>query len=191
MGGLAKVTKMELEIRRAVPGEAVRLSGIARAAKASWGYPAAWLSAWEASLRVAPEYVQHHLVWVAVHDGEMVGFYALEQRDDRWLLEHFWVEPGWQGRGVGRRLFDHALATVRAIRPGIVTIEADPNAAGFYARMGASESGSVAAPLEGEPGRRLPIFEVNVSAASPAELDGRSRHEPGEGGTARAGPTRG
>ena len=44
-------------------------------------------------------------------------------------------------------------------------IEADPYAAGFYARMGARQKGTVPAPVEGDPGRTLPVFEVEVKAA--------------------------
>jgi hypothetical protein len=43
-----------------------------------------------------------------------------------------------------------------------VVIEADPFAAGFYARMGARQTGTVAAPVEGDSSRRLPVFEVEV-----------------------------
>lgn len=157
---MPKGREMQLEFRRASPEDAPRLSAIARAAKASWGYPAAWLTAWEPSLRISADYVERELVWAALHDGEVVAFYALERRGDQWSLGHLWVEPGWQGRGVGRRLFEHALQEVRTVESGIVVIAADPHAAGFYARMGAREVGSVAAPVEGEPGRRLPIFEA-------------------------------
>jgi len=46
----------------------------------------------------------------------------------------------------------------------VLVIEADPYAAGFYARMGAQRRGTVAAPVEGDPDRSLPVFEVDVSA---------------------------
>jgi len=36
---------VELRIRRALPDDSERLSQIARAAKAHWGYPEAWLVA--------------------------------------------------------------------------------------------------------------------------------------------------
>src|SRR5262245_28743068 len=120
---------MRLEIRRAAPEDADRLSAIARAAKAHWGYPSAWLAAWEPILLITPEYLQRHLVFVGAHGPELVGFYALEQRQERWSLEHMWVEPGRHRRGAGRRLFAHALDTVRTIRPGVVVIESDPYAA--------------------------------------------------------------
>jgi GNAT superfamily N-acetyltransferase len=156
---------MPLQIERAVPEDAEQLSAIARAAKAHWGYPRAWLSAWEPSLRITPEYLQRTLVFVGTDDRELIGFYALEQRGDRWSLEHLWVKPGRHGRGSGRRLLAHAIDTVRDIRPGFLVIESDPFAAGFYVRMGARQTGTVAAPMEGDPNRRLPVFEIEVRAA--------------------------
>ena len=66
---------------------------------------------------------------------------------------------------MGRQLFAHALDQIRASRPGVLVIEADPYAAGFYARMGARPTGTVPAPVDGEPSRTLPVFEIDVSAA--------------------------
>ena len=152
----------ELRIRRAQSGDAERLTQIARAAKAHWGYPEAWLSAWKSILRITAEYAERQLVYLAAVDSETVGFYVLEPRDDRWSLEHFWVDPPWHGRGVGRSMFAHAVDRIRAIRPGIMVIEADPYAADFYARMGARRNGTVPAPAEGDLGRTLPVFEMDV-----------------------------
>ena len=39
----------------------------------------------------------------------------------------------------------------------------DAYAAGFYARMGARQTGTLAAPVAGNPSRALPVFEVEVS----------------------------
>lgn len=159
------MTDLELRMRRAMPGDSERLSQIARAAKSHWGYPQAWLVAWEPVLRITREYVERQLVYMGALDREAVGFYTLEPRAERWSLEHFWVDPPWHGRGVGRHMFAHALDQIRAIRPGVMVIEADPYAAGFYARMGARRTGTVPAPAEGDPDRTLPVFEVDVKAA--------------------------
>jgi GNAT superfamily N-acetyltransferase len=153
-------------MRRGLPADSERLLQIARAAKAHWGYPEAWLVAWEPILRITPEYLLHRLVYVGALGDEMVGFYALEQRgEDHWSLEHFWVDPIWHGRGFGRHMYGHALDRVRAIQPGVMVIEADPYAAGFYARMGARQRGMVPAPVHGDPDRALPVFEVEVKAS--------------------------
>jgi GNAT superfamily N-acetyltransferase len=154
-----------IEIRRAAPADAARLAAIARAAKAHWKYPAAWLTTWEPALTITPDYVRTTILFVGVHDGEPIGFYALEPRVGRWSLEHMWVEPGKHGCGAGRSLFTHALGTVRTLRPGVLVIESDPFAAGFYARMGARQTGAVAAPMDGAPDRRLPVFEIDVTGA--------------------------
>lgn len=151
-----------LEIRRAAPEDAARLTVIARAAKAHWGYPAAWLTTWEPMLTITPDYVGRAIVFVGTRGGAPIGFYALEPREDRWSLEHMWIEPGEHGRGAGRRLFAHALDTVRTLRPGVLIIESDPFAAGFYARMGARQTGDVAAPMDGDADRRLPVFQIEV-----------------------------
>ena len=151
-----------LEIRRASPADAARLTVIARAAKAHWGYPAAWLTTWEPVLTITPDYLGRASVFVGTRAGAPIGFYALEPRGDRWSLEHMWVEPGEHGRGAGRRLFAHALGTVRTLRAGVLVIESDPFAAGFYTRMGARQTGVVAAAMDGDPDRRLPVFEIDV-----------------------------
>jgi GNAT superfamily N-acetyltransferase len=150
-----------LEIRRAAPDDAARLTAIARAAKAHWRYPTAWLADWEPVLTITPDYIRREIVFVGMRDGKPIGFYVLEPRGERWSLEHMWVEPGEHGRGAGRSLFTHALGTVRVLRPGVLVIESDPFAAGFYARMGARQTGTVNAPMDGDPDRRLPLFEID------------------------------
>jgi hypothetical protein len=45
-----------------------------------------------------------------------------------------------------------------------VVIESDPFAAGFYVRTGARQTGTVAAPMDGAPDRRLPVFEIDPRA---------------------------
>ena len=153
-----------LEIRRAAPDDAARLTAIARAAKAHWRYPTAWLAAWEPVLTITPDYIRREIAFVGMRDGKSIGFYVLESRGERWSLEHMWVEPGEHGRGAGRSLFTHALGTVRALRPGVLVIESDPFAAGFYARMGTQQTSTVNTPIDNNPDHQLPIFEIEVIA---------------------------
>jgi len=153
-----------IEIRRAGPEDADRLTGIARRAKAHWGYPAAWLAAWRESLTLTPGFILAHDVYLAATPAETIGFYALLDGGDHWMLDHLWIDPAFHGRGAGRRLFDHAMDRVRSVRPGPLRIEGDPHASGFYRRMGATLIGSVPAPAEGAPGRTLPLFEIRADS---------------------------
>jgi GNAT superfamily N-acetyltransferase len=155
---------MDLRIRRATPADAGRLTALARAAKAHWGYPAEWLAAWDADLKITPEYVAAHRVFVAEFGGACAGVCALEDLGGRWALEHMWVDPALHGHGVGRALVRRALEAAAAARPGQVTVTSDPQAAGFYERLGAHRVGAVPAPMKGAPARELPVFEFVVAA---------------------------
>lgn len=164
-----------MEIRHARSEDAARLSNIARAAKASWGYSSAWLSFWESDLHITAEYIQDRDVCVAVVAGKVVGFISLARASDRWTLEHLWVKPELQGRQVGKRLYEHALELIQTAGGGLLAIEADPNAAGFYLRMGAQQQGSIPAPMVGDPERKLPILVAVVRPPNKALLPARAK----------------
>jgi N-acetylglutamate synthase-like GNAT family acetyltransferase len=146
-------------IRRAKSADADTLSELAHRAKAHWGYPAAWMREWDAQLTILPGYLELHDVWVVEDGGQLVGMCALEDRHDRWHLEHVWVEPRMHKRGFGRALVTHALEEAWSRHGGVVELLADPYASGFYERLGARRSGDVPAPMPGEKDRTLPKYE--------------------------------
>lgn len=148
-------------IRHAFPWDAEWLSALARRAKGSWGYPAEWLDAWADELTLTEDYIDHHRVFIAEDNGVTVGVCALEDHDDRWALEHVWVEPGRHGEGVGKMLVMEAVSVARSIRPDPITVKSDPNAAGFYSKLGAMQVDTIAAPAPGSPDRELPVFEFS------------------------------
>jgi GNAT superfamily N-acetyltransferase len=153
---------VKLQFREARPEDAPALTALARDAKAGWGYPAGWLAAWATELEITPEYIRRQMVRVAVQDGEPIGFAALVRRGDTWFLDHFWIHPSRQGRGAGRAMFEHMMSVAHASGASLVRIESDPNAARFYAHMGARAVGRVPAPMEGEPSRYLPLYEMKL-----------------------------
>ena len=148
-------------IRHAFPWDADWLSALARRAKGHWGYPQEWLDAWADELTLTADYINTHRVFIAEKDGQAVGVCALEDQGDHWALEHVWVEPAYHGSGVGRLLVQEAVAVARSTRNDPITVKSDPNATGFYTRLGAVEIGSTPAPAPGSPDRTLPIFEFS------------------------------
>lgn len=148
-----------LTIRQANPGEADQLTSLAHLAKASWGYPGTWIDAWQPELTISPDYVREHRTAVAELDGRLVGVAALEQHTLHWSLEHVWIDPRVQGRGIGRVLVQQVLAYARAHGPDSVRVISDPNAESFYQKLGAVRVGEQPAPMPGAPGRTLPILE--------------------------------
>ncbi len=147
----------EVDIRRALPGDAVALTRIAFAAKRHWGYPEAWIRQWKESLTITPEFIQDSEVYSAVVGEETVAFYALTGTGQRRDLEHLWVSPAWIGSGVGRLLFEHATRTATSLGANTLEIEADPNAEGFYLRMGARRIGENVYEMDGQE-RVLPLM---------------------------------
>ena len=150
-----------MEILRATPGDAGTLTGISFAAKRYWGYPEQWMERWRESLTITPDFIRRNEVYVAVVEGEMVGFYALAGQGHKFELEHLWVSPRHIGTGLGRALFDHAVRRAASLGAEILGIEADPNAEGFYRRMGATRVGGISYSIAGQK-RTLPVLVVEV-----------------------------
>lgn len=153
--------KGSLKIVRARAEQAGALTGIAVRAKRHWGYPEAWIEAWAPLLTVTPEFLAGHETYVAELDGEAIAFYALSFDGQSAGLEHLWVLPEVMGRGLGSRLFAHALARCRVAGVRVIEIESDPHALGFYERLGACRTGERRADM-GEVTRALPVLQVDT-----------------------------
>lgn len=148
---------MEHYIERACTESHHRLTEIAHAAKRHWGYPERWMQLWRDALTITPDYISGNEVYIARVGEEVVGFYALEGSGARLTLDHLWLAPAQIGTGLGRTLFTHAVALARQMGAMEIEIEAEPNATGFYERMGATRVGENVYELEGQP-RILPLL---------------------------------
>ncbi len=146
-------------LRRALPDDAESLTIIAHDAKRHWGYPEHWIKHWEADLTISPDYLTHNPVFVAEHEGKPIAFYALVTKDGKAELDHLWVAPAHIGSGVGKALFVHAMQNAAAREISDVQISADPNAEGFYSKMGAYRIGETISEIDGQP-RSLPLMNA-------------------------------
>jgi GNAT superfamily N-acetyltransferase len=146
--------------RRASPDEAEGLTALTLESKAHWGYDVEFMDLARPSLTVTPEYLETNECWVAEVDGATLGWFSLVPIADGLLLDNFFVAPSHIGSGVGRLMWDEAVRRAEAAGVGRMALEADPNAAGFYERMGARRTGSVRA---ADTGRELPIYEMKLN----------------------------
>jgi GNAT superfamily N-acetyltransferase len=126
-----------VRIRPARTQEGERLREIAIASKSYWGYDLERVKQWAAMGDYSPKWLRDTEVYVAEADGQAVAWTALIPKGELLWLDDLWVEPAWIGQGVGSRLFRHAVARAKELGGTRLEWEAEPNAVGFYERMGA------------------------------------------------------
>ena len=151
-----------MTIRSASPEDASTLTTIALDAKRYWGYPEHWIKHWESDLTISSDFIRDNHVYVAEENGEIRGFYALCVANSKAELEHMWVTPAVIGTGVGKELFLDAMERAAKLDVGSVEISSDPNAAGFYKRMGATQIGETDSIVDGQL-RKLPRLKIDPS----------------------------
>lgn len=151
-----------------MPGDAPALTALCRAAKRHWGYPEEWMEAWADTVRVTPNAIRTQQILVVSRPGESrpVGVFGLRRDGAQWWLEHFWITPEQIGRGLGRAMFTTALVMARRCGAKELHIKSDPNAEGFYQRMGARRAGEERYLLLGKYPRELPLLVIDVPAGA-------------------------
>jgi GNAT superfamily N-acetyltransferase len=151
-----------ISIRGAEPSEAEQLTAIAHAAKRHWGYPDGWIEQWKPDLTITPDFIADNEVFVAIVNDAIAGCCALIVTGELAEIEHMWIQPEHMGSGVGRALFEHARDRARELQLPVLELSADPNAEGFYERMGAKRIGDVPASMNGQEARVLPRMRINL-----------------------------
>lgn len=154
----------ELTLRRARPDEAGTLSDLALAAKGFWGYDVAFLEACRAELTFSPDDVARRRFVVAEVGGLVVGFYSVDGVPAVGELGNMWVRPSEIGTGLGRAMWQDAMDVAAAAGFEQLDIGAEPNAEGFYRKMGARRIGQT--PSGSIPGRVIPLMRISTRSAS-------------------------
>jgi GNAT superfamily N-acetyltransferase len=151
-----------VRLRAARPQEADSLTALALRSKADWGYDDAFMAACREELTLTPQEIGVRRTTVAEDSatGRVLGLVTLEGEPPHAVLGMLFVEPAAMGRGVGRLLYEHALATAARLGFTRLSIDADPNAEPFYRAMGAVTVGRV--PSGSVAGRTLPLMTAEV-----------------------------
>jgi GNAT superfamily N-acetyltransferase len=149
-----------ITFRRGSQDDAEELTSLTIASKAHWGYDQDFMERARPSLTVTRDYLEANDCWVAEEDGAAIGWFSLVEMPEALLLDNFFLLPDHIGSGVGRQMWRQALTRAAATGAARLTLEADPNSAGFYERMGARRTGTVTAQSTG---RELPVYEMELA----------------------------
>ena len=149
-------------LRRARIEEAAQLTAIALAGKRHWGYPEEWLAVWRFDLTVTADYIRTQQVIVAEKKGVIAGFAGLLRNAEGDQLEHLWLRPECMGQGLARRLFTEMVKQARSAGVTELQIKADPNAEGFYLKMGAVRTGEEVYELPVRIRRVVPLLKFRI-----------------------------
>jgi len=150
---------VNVAIRPGRADEGPRLKEMAIGAKGFWGYEPEKVREWANQGDFTPERLGELIVFVAESDGVPIGWASLVPKDGIGWLEDLWIDPPWIGRGVGALLFRHAADHARALGARRMEWEAEPNAIGFYEKMG---GGYVRESEQTEWGRYLDVMGVEL-----------------------------
>jgi GNAT superfamily N-acetyltransferase len=137
--------------------------------KAHWGYDAAFMESVRDQIRVDAEALRAGRVWVAVDgDDRPCGVVEVDPLDEAAAdLTLLFVDPTHLRQGIGRALYEKALDLGHRLGARELLIDSDPQAAAFYATMGASRIG---AEPTGYQGRLLPKFSVVIGGTEDANI---------------------
>ena len=160
-------------IRHAETEDAHILTAISFRSKGYWGYPEEFYEIWRGELTITSGYIQANDVFVYEHKGEVMGYYSIvELKNDLYVsgiklekgfwLEHMFVDPPHIETGIGTQLFTHLQERCGCRGIERLGILADPNARGFYEKMGCAYQGEYPSTIEN---RTTPFLVLNMMAS--------------------------
>jgi len=149
------------EIKLAEQQDHRELTRIAFASKRYWGYPEEWIEGWIDDLTISPSYIGDNYIFKIIESlsERICGFCAIEHHRNEMELEvaHLWIDPSHIGKNLGRNVFEFAIGNLASLPFHKIVVIADPNAQGFYEKLGFVRTGEV----ESTPADRfLPVMEM-------------------------------
>ncbi|AZC22483.1 MULTISPECIES: GNAT family N-acetyltransferase [Pseudomonas] len=128
---------MQCQVRKAEAADATRISQVILAAlltSNAQDYPASVIERVKASFTAdgVLHLMQSRRMFVALVDGALLGTASLDGRAVRTMF----VDPAWQGRGIGRCLMLALQQAARESGEQSLIVPASITAEGFYARLG-------------------------------------------------------
>ena len=158
-------------IRDARADEAFALEALQRRASDVWEEYRAQLAAHPDAITPPHQAIAEGRVRVAVDAaGRRLGFSTVLPVAGRCELDDLFVEPEWMRRGVGRVLVDDLATRARTAGARYVDVIANPNALGFYTRLGFHVTDETSTRFGAAPRMTLALPRQGSDAAAIADL---------------------
>ncbi|EOP27216.1 MULTISPECIES: GNAT family N-acetyltransferase [Bacillus] len=147
-----------MQIREAALAEADELSELALHSKATWNYSEEFILSCKADLTITEEYIKYNFVYVLEKNNMKIGFFSFLRNEN--ALDFLYIHPRYKGKGYGKILWKFVIEKANELGIKRFTIDSDPNAKGYYLKMGAKLIGET--PSTVCKNRFLPLLQYDV-----------------------------
>ncbi|HCF53614.1 MAG TPA: GNAT family N-acetyltransferase, partial [Bacillus sp. (in: Bacteria)] len=103
-------------------------------------------------------YIKNNFVYVLENDNAKIGFFSFLRNDK--ALDFLYIHPDYKGKGYGKILWEYVIEKANELGLKSFTIDSDPNAKGYYLKMGAQLIGETPSTIF--KGRVLPLLKYDV-----------------------------
>ena len=149
-----------MEIKKAIPSDAQKLSDLTLKSKSYWKYSADQLEKWKSDLTITAEYISSSEVYKLMEGNQLMAYYAYFSLDKKRVkLDNMFIHPDYIGKGLGKLLLDDLFNRARIQGFAKVELDADPHAEEFYKKMNFRVVGKVESSVKN---RFLPIMEKDI-----------------------------
>jgi maltose O-acetyltransferase len=168
--GLFMVELKKIQIIQAQDIDSELLTDISFAAKKHWKYPDNYYDLWRDELTITKEYINRNIVFKALYQDAVIGFYSIIENDSDFYagetfvkkgfwLEHLFIKPEFHKQGIGMLLINHAKQVSKDMGISDLLIFVDPYAKGFYDKVGADYLYDSKSSI---PGRIIPVYSFAI-----------------------------
>lgn len=110
--------------------------------------------------------------YVAKSEGKVVGFCVVDKYEDKNQINGIYIDPEFQGQGLGKKFWDEAMKFLDASKDTVVMVlPYNTQAIGYYRSLGFKETGRVVDSGEGHPMKSGAIMPAPIEMVRPADSD--------------------
>ncbi|KFN03012.1 GNAT family N-acetyltransferase [Bacillus clarus] len=147
-----------MKVREAILSEANELSELALHSKATWDYSEEFILACKEDLTITEDYIKNNFVYVLENDDIKNGFFSFLSEAN--ALDFLYLHPDYKGKGYGKTLWKFVVEKANELGLKSFTIDSDPNAKGYYMKMGAKLIGETPSTVFKD--RLLPLLRYDL-----------------------------